>query len=245
MSDMTRKVKVTRDGPYLVTGGLPLRRERAIVGEEGEPEYWERGGDIPGRQSYLLCRCGHSKDKPFCDGAHIRRRFDGTETASMAKHATQAVRIRGPRLILADAEELCSVGRFCHLAGNTWNNVEKSGDPKARKLARQTACNCPSGRLVVHDRKTGKAYEPRFRQSISLIEDTYSGTSGPVWLKGGVTLESADGKRYETRNRCTVCRCGKSGNKPFCDGTHVKARFDDGDPGLKRRKRAKGKKRPR
>ena len=54
-----------------------------------------------------------------------------------------------------------------------------------------------------------------------------------VWLKGGIALESADGKKYETRNRVTLCRCGQSGNKPFCDGTHIDCGFDDGDESLK------------
>jgi CDGSH-type Zn-finger protein len=32
---------------------------------------------------------------------------------------------------------------------------------------------------------------------------------------------SADGKAYEVRNRVTLCRCGSSNNKPFCDGSHA------------------------
>ena len=31
---------------------------------------------------------------------------------------------------------------------------------------------------------------------------------------------SAEGKLYEVRNRVTLCRCGKSTNKPFCDSSH-------------------------
>ncbi|HET8688843.1 MAG TPA: CDGSH iron-sulfur domain-containing protein [Methanosarcina sp.] len=40
-------------------------------------------------------------------------------------------------------------------------------------------------------------------------------------MRGGIPIESADGKQYEIRNRVTLCRCGKSRNKPFCDGSHV------------------------
>ncbi|MCJ7713336.1 CDGSH iron-sulfur domain-containing protein, partial [Candidatus Bathyarchaeota archaeon] len=57
--------------------------------------------------------------------------------------------------------------------------------------------------------------------------------SGPIWVKGGVIVESSDGTSYEVRNRQTLCRCGKSENKPFCDGTHIKAGFNDGDKSLK------------
>jgi CDGSH-type Zn-finger protein len=39
--------------------------------------------------------------------------------------------------------------------------------------------------------------------------------------------DGADGFRYEVRNRMTLCRCGASRNKPFCDATHTSIRFTD------------------
>lgn len=230
---MPSKVKITKNGPYLVSGGLPLAKEMSIAGDEGEPEFWKKGDDYPKQENCALCRCGNSKNKPFCDGTHAKINFDGTETASKKEYLKQAEKLSGPGLDLTDAQELCSAGRFCHLAGGTWSNVEKSDNPKSKKIAMQTACNCPSGRLVVWDKKTGKPIEPKFKPSISLIEDTQAKVSGPIWLKGSIELESADGKKYETRNRCTVCRCGKSGNKPFCDGSHIDCEFNDGDESLK------------
>ena len=44
---------------------------------------------------------------------------------------------------------------------------------------------------------------------------------GPIWVRGGIPVASADGKTYEVRNRLTLCRCGRSANKPFCDGSHA------------------------
>ncbi|MGA7803617.1 CDGSH iron-sulfur domain-containing protein [Bradyrhizobium sp.] len=38
---------------------------------------------------------------------------------------------------------------------------------------------------------------------------------------------SADGFEDEVRNRVTLCRCGQSQNKPFCDGTHAQTKFKD------------------
>jgi CDGSH-type Zn-finger protein len=52
--------------------------------------------------------------------------------------------------------------------------------------------------------------------------------SGPLWVQSGIPVTAADGSPYEARNRVTLCRCGKSANKPFCDGTHIDAGFDDG-----------------
>jgi CDGSH-type Zn-finger protein len=54
-------IEITQDGPYRVTGGLPLADSA--------------GADLPqavgsSREHYALCRCGHSQNKPFCSGMH-------------------------------------------------------------------------------------------------------------------------------------------------------------------------------
>jgi len=57
-------------------------------------------------------------------------------------------------------------------------------------------------------------------RSIGTIEDPSKNASGPFWVRGGIPVYSADGKLYQVRNRMTLCRCGKSTNKPFCDSSH-------------------------
>jgi CDGSH-type Zn-finger protein len=37
--------------------------------------------------------------------------------------------------------------------------------------------------------------------------------------------QAADGHQYERRNNMTICRCGESKSKPFCDGTHASVNF--------------------
>jgi len=106
--------------------------------------------------------------------------------------------------------------------------MEQTEIPEARDLVIREAGNCPSGRLVAQDRKTYKDIEPEFEPSIGLVEDPAEGCSGGLWVRGGITVESADGYTYETRNRVTLCRCGASENKPFCDGTHASVKFKDG-----------------
>src|SRR5581483_3588286 len=56
-----RVIEVTKDGPYRVTGAIPLTDAD--------------GADVPraqgsSREHYALCRCGHSRNKPFCSGMH-------------------------------------------------------------------------------------------------------------------------------------------------------------------------------
>jgi CDGSH-type Zn-finger protein len=209
-----------------------LCTEISIAGEEGEPERWEKGKAYPAGANYALCRCGRSGNQPFCDGTHTRVRFDGTEQAGSKSYAELAEIIEGPDLDLADAESLCASARFCEPKGGTWRLTLKSGDPVKKKYAIQQACNCPSGRLVAYDKKTGEPIEPDLTPSLSLTEDPEAETSGPIWVKGGVTIESERGGVYETRNRVTLCRCGRSENKPFCDGSHIRAKFNDGDESL-------------
>jgi CDGSH-type Zn-finger protein len=82
---------------------------------------------------------------------------------------------------------------------------------------------------VIQDKKTGEVLEPNFELCISMIEDPQKKVSGPLWVKGAIPIESSDGFEYEKRNRCTLCRCGKSSNKPFCDRTHISIGFNDED----------------
>jgi hypothetical protein len=103
--------------------------------------------------------------------------------------------------------------------------VEKSDEETYRKIAVYEASNCPSGRLVLEDSLSGQPFEPIFEPSVSIVEDRSEGVSGPIWVKGSIPVESAAGKTYQLRNRVTLCRCGLSENKPFCDGTHVDVRF--------------------
>jgi CDGSH-type Zn-finger protein len=226
-------IMVTKDGPYLVHGNLPIDKQIIGIGKEGEPEKWIQGKNVPSGETCALCRCGGSKNKPFCDVTHAKIKFNGAETASKDRHDKQAQIMDGPTLRLEDATALCAAARFCHRGGGVWELTHRSDDPKCRELAIAEALDCPSGRLIECDKKTGKVFEKEFRQSISLMEDPQNKVSGPIWLKGGIPVESSDGTTYEVRNRQTLCRCGKSENKPYCDGTHLEEGFNDGDDSLK------------
>ena len=215
------KVRVTKNGPYIVSGGVPLTEQLIQVDADGESHGWKEGKKYPAQAVYAVCRCGASHNPPFCDGAHSGIHFDGTEVAVHTPYKEQASETNGPVLRLTDAEGFCAEARFCHRAGGAWDLVQRSNDSEARRIAIEEACDCPSGRLVVWD-PDGKAIEPDLEPSIGLIEDTQAGKMGPMWVRGGIPIEPADGTAYEVRNRVTLCRCGKSANKPFCDGSHLR-----------------------
>ena len=63
-------ITIRSDGPYRVEGGVPLE------GPEGQP--YEL------KPAYSLCRCGQSKNKPYCDASHKECGFVGAETADPA-----------------------------------------------------------------------------------------------------------------------------------------------------------------
>ncbi len=215
------RIEILKDGPYVVSGGLPLSEQWIVTNQAGESLDYREGKRYPAQVQYALCRCGQSGHKPFCDGSHKKVGFDGTETASREPYLEQAETIEGPTVRLTDAESLCAFARFCDPKGRIWNLVEQTDDPEARKIVEYEAGHCPAGRLVVWDRRTGKAIEPKFEPSLGLVEDTEKKVSGPIWVRGGIPVVAADGKTYEVRNRVTLCRCGRSSNKPFCDGSHA------------------------
>jgi len=95
------------------------------------------------------------------------------------------------------------------------------------ELVIEEAGLCPSGRYVACDPDSDSAIEPEFEPSIGLVEDPHLGVSGPLFVRGGIPVYSEDGTPYEVRNRVTLCRCGGSKNKPFCDGTHIARSFSD------------------
>lgn len=223
------QVRIAKDGPYIVSGDVPLVRLEIAVNEKGESVAWREIERIETPANYSLCRCGCSKNKPFCDSTHLAVDFDGTETADRTAYFDVAANIDGPGVRLHDARQLCAEARFCDRAGGLWNLVTECDDPETRALAEEEAMLCPSGRYVICDADTGEAVEPEFEPSIAIVEDPSMGASGPVWVRGGIGIVSADGTTYEVRNRVTLCRCGHSQNKPFCDGSHLAKGFSEAD----------------
>jgi CDGSH-type Zn-finger protein len=68
MADVT--IKVRANGPYLVTGNIEL------VDHNGKAFALN-----PAKPNVALCRCGHSANKPFCDGAHNHCDFQADNPA--------------------------------------------------------------------------------------------------------------------------------------------------------------------
>jgi CDGSH-type Zn-finger protein len=222
------KIVIQEDGPYEVHGEIPLHIQNIVANAEGRSWDWETGKSYVVGKTYQLCRCGHSSHKPFCDDSHLLYEFDGTETASRLPYHEAAKTVDGPTLIMRDNTALCANARFCSAMGRIRNLVAATDDPDIRAIVIHEVMHCPSGRLTLYDKEQNGDLEHPIEPAIGIVEDIPLGCSGPLWVQGGIPIVSVDGEVYETRTRVTLCRCGASSNKPFCDGSHARINFNDG-----------------
>jgi uncharacterized Fe-S cluster protein YjdI/CDGSH-type Zn-finger protein len=95
-----------------------------------------------------------------------------------------------------------------------WIQVDNEDTDQIAEVVRR----CPSGALRFI-RKDGAEEQPDPEPTVTMTP------GGPLYLRGDVLLKLRDGEERVTR--VALCRCGASANKPFCDGAHEQAGFDD------------------
>jgi CDGSH-type Zn-finger protein len=226
-----RRIVVLPDGPYLVYGGVPLRRKLKIVSAANNDALtWQTGDPIPTEDTYALCRCGQSGTKPFCDGTHAVIGFDGTETAIVQPYEELQHVHDGGGISAQRVGELCIHAAFC--IGRTRPiaaMLADADDSDIRSDIMGRIDHCPSGSYSYALRRGGETIEVDLPQAVSVLEEE-DGLASALWVTGGVPVLRADGQPMETRNRMTLCRCGHSSGKPLCDGTHRKIDFREEAP---------------
>ena len=195
-------IEVRPDGPYAVTGVETLRDAS--------------GKDIVHAEMVVkLCRCGGSMNKPFCDGTHRRNGFSGARISDGAKDKVKSY--AGPGITIHDNRSVCVHAAKCT---EGLPKVFKYGerpwiDPAGAQpqLIVETVRRCPSGALSYS--VDGAAPKPEeWRPSIDVMKD------GPYAVLG-VELLGVEFAQGVPRERYTLCRCGASKNKPFCDASHT------------------------
>ncbi|MCL2338314.1 MAG: CDGSH iron-sulfur domain-containing protein, partial [Firmicutes bacterium] len=210
------------DGPYVVDGDIPMKEVITEGDQEGATLDYKEGQSFAQTQTAkYICRCGHSAKKPFCDGKHNAIDFDGAETDNRKTFQEEAEIEEGAVHDALVNEKLCSTARFCDRGAGFWAALINGDIKEQREYAEEVGSKCPSGRFTLVN-KDGRPIEPELPKEIYLVKDEPIKRLGPLYLRGGIQIIGADDFKYDLRNRATLCRCGASQNKPFCDGAHTK-----------------------
>lgn len=203
-------IRIAPNGPYVVKGGIPLTNSDDKVLES-----------LP---SYVLCRCGGSSTKPFCDRTHLHNGFDGTETADHGPVEARRSVYQTKDITFYDDRSICAHSGICtdNLAAVFRLGAEPWIDPSGAEAEAIKAIidRCPSGALAYAENGNPTQASGK-NDAITLLKD------GPIQVDGSVALSSSDDSPYAIPVRCTLCRCGGSRNKPFCDGSHWGNGFTD------------------
>ena len=213
------RVRVRRDGPYLVTGGPDTTDWLGIP-----------AGATP---VTALCRCGRSGRKPWCDGTHAEVGF--SDTRHDDRQPDRLDRYEARQFAITDNRGTCAhSGRCTDALPTVFRQREEPfvapAGGRADDILRAVQA-CPSGALgvAIHDRRAAELADPARPPSISVSKD------GPYYVTGGVALDDDAGAPVPRNagaspEHYALCRCGQSKNKPFCSGAHWYADFHDPVP---------------
>ena len=202
------KINATEDGPYVT---FDLEDLKTSQGESARTA-----------KTMVLCRCGQSGSKPHCDGAHTKIAFNSGKIEGRVPD--QMDDYAGKDIIIHDNRGVCSHAGHCtdnlpsvfRMRQEPWIDPDGASVEEVVRVIEM----CPSGALsytLGGERHDSLPREP----SIQLRKN------GPYNCMGGIELEDSNGDQPESSEHYTLCRCGGSKNKPFCDGTHWYNKFED------------------
>ena len=204
---------------------------------EGDFEIVDKNGgvyNLQGREIISICRCGLSKNKPFCDGTHSIIGFS-SQNMNLNENDTNKLTIKnkrrdyvGKEITIHDNRKICSHAKECvnnlpsvfKLGSKPW--IDSDGS-KMQDII-NTVRKCPSGALSYSI--DGIEYRDPKEQRDPILTVL---KNGPYYITGGIDLigENIEFGEGASKEHYTLCRCGTSENKPFCDGTHRTINFKD------------------
>jgi CDGSH-type Zn-finger protein len=203
------------DAEITPTPNGPLHVERITVLKN------DRGETIDTGASIFLCRCGASLNKPYCDGSHEKTGFSDQRLSTEKSPVSEFV---GKEITVVDDFSLCAhAGECVDGAPETFFTKGPGGrvsHPDASPTGQIIAAirRCPSGALL-YKLRGNRVHEYSTGTDVRVEKD------GPLHVHQAKLNGEA---RPATEDHYTLCRCGASLNKPFCDGMHTKIKFRDG-----------------
>jgi CDGSH-type Zn-finger protein len=165
-------IEIRESGPYAVHGDIPLVRMKRVTSAEGEALTWAKTETIPADEGYVLCRCGKSKTKPFCDGTHDRFDFTGEGPADFAPISETQTILEGDGIRVKVDNSYCVHAKYCfNKSSGIRNLMEKSGDASAKLQIMAMADHCPSGTFAYELPLDGEVteIEPELRREVAVI----------------------------------------------------------------------------
>lgn len=200
-------------------------RENGPLMAANVPDLRGPDGPLEARPVMALCRCGASKTKPFCDGSHKTTGFQSRGGTPAGRD--RVITYEGADVAVNYNPMLCSHAAECgRLAKHVFNPAMTpwvQPDVGTRAEIEAVVAACPSGALSLAPTKGETAHLVPEGAAITVQRH------GPYWVRNvppPVAMDAAGG----TPEKYVLCRCGLSGNKPFCDGSHRDASWRD-DPG--------------
>ena len=216
MSDPRQAPKIAclSNGPYYLLHDMTPATVPNLCRENGEACATVRG--------VALCRCGASKNKPFCDGTHGTIGFKDRRVAEVTQN--RRVNYAGKRITIHDNRGICAHAGFCterlksvfRMGEEPWIDPDGASADEIVESIKM----CPSGALSYSIENV--EYRDQDRAPMVTVTD-----DGPYAITGGVELIGVTFGEGASKEHYTLCRCGASKNKPFCDGSHWLVEFTD------------------
>ncbi|MGB5644340.1 MAG: CDGSH iron-sulfur domain-containing protein [Gammaproteobacteria bacterium] len=126
--------------------------------------------------------------------------------------------------VLWDSRLCIHIGECGYSAGelfvggrDPWCSPDLEMDDNVKEIVKR----CPSGALTYNDKKNA---DNELAAQCNTVRVVYN---GPLYIQGELHIENTPQDMPGISYRAALCRCGKSGNKPFCDNSHLKAGFED------------------
>jgi len=209
MGSQSVTIKPAPDGPYIV---------------KNLHSFSNRNGAIESKEAMGLCRCGQSANKPFCDGTHKTIGFSSENQLDPEKDRLDTY--RGKKITIHDNRSLCAHAGYCtdglasvfHLREKPFVDPDGASAEEIIEVVKQ----CPSGALSYSIENASETLE------ISEAS-IFIAPNGPYVVKGRVDLLETTRGKGASETSITLCRCGASKNKPYCDGSHWDVKFTDDD----------------
>jgi CDGSH-type Zn-finger protein len=210
----TPKIACLPNGPYYLLHDMTPTAVPNLCRANGEACLSVRG--------IALCRCGGSKNKPFCDGTHGTNGFTDKRTAD--ENLNRRFDYVGKRITIHDNRGICAHAGVCTDRLKTVFRMGKEPwiDPDGASVEEiiETVVKCPSGALSYSIENI--EYRDQGREPMVTVTD-----NGPYAITGEIELIGVTFGEGASKGRYTLCRCGASKNKPFCDGSHWSVDFRD------------------